>query len=200
MGLPTRRMVCLAAKAAAATAVALSLLMLAGLVPRASAGLPPADEPSPAKVKKAAADGELGKAAAAKVGLLLNDSRAFQGYTLIAPMLSQTTYLIDMQGKVVRTWESDCNPGVSAYLLENGHLLRPGSLQKPNRSASARRRRPGSGIRLGWPARLGLYICERETSAAPRRHPASQRQRAHDRVGEEDEPRRPSPPAAAPTS
>ena len=44
-------------------------------------------------------------------------------------MFSKTTYLIDIEGKVVRTWESDCTPGVSAYLLENGHLLRPGAHQ-----------------------------------------------------------------------
>ncbi len=143
MGLPTRRMVCLAVKAAAASAVALSLLMLAGLVPRASAGLPPADEPAPVNVKKASPGSEPGKAAPAKVGLLLNDSRAFQGYTLIAPMMSHTTYLIDMQGRVVRKWESDCNPGVSAYLLENGHLLRPGALQKQSLGFG-----PGAGGRV----------------------------------------------------
>src|SRR5438874_10375391 len=59
-----------------------------------------------------------------KAGLLLNDSRAFQGYTLFAPLVHPTTYLIDMEGKIVHTWESDCGPGLSAYLLEDGHLLR----------------------------------------------------------------------------
>jgi len=63
-----------------------------------------------------------------KVGLILNDPRAFQGYTLIAPMGFKKTYLIDMQGRVVRTWVSDCDPAVSAYLLPDGHMLRPGML------------------------------------------------------------------------
>ncbi len=61
-------------------------------------------------------------------GLAVNDAKAFQGYTLIAPLTSKTTYLIDMEGKVVRTWESDCTPALSASLLENGRLLRAGTL------------------------------------------------------------------------
>src|SRR5262249_11966593 len=28
------------------------------------------------------------------------------------------------------TWKTDCNPGASAYLLENGHLLRTGEIKK----------------------------------------------------------------------
>jgi len=59
-----------------------------------------------------------------KVGLLLNDPKAFQGYTLFAPMGSTKTYLIDMQGKVVRMWEGAAKPGHTAYLLANGNMLR----------------------------------------------------------------------------
>ena len=40
--------------------------------------------------------------------------------------MSHNTHLIDMQGRVVQTWKSDCNPGAAAYLLPNGHLLRTG--------------------------------------------------------------------------
>ena len=47
-----------------------------------------------------------------------------EGYVLFTPLLSGTTYLIDRSAAVVHTWESDFAPGVSAYLLENGHLLR----------------------------------------------------------------------------
>ncbi len=36
-----------------------------------------------------------------------------------------------MEGRVVKTWQSDCKPGHSAYLLENGHLLRAGALVNP---------------------------------------------------------------------
>jgi hypothetical protein len=43
-------------------------------------------------------------------------------------MNSKKTYLIDMQGRVVRTWESKYTAGQCGYLLENGHLLRAARL------------------------------------------------------------------------
>jgi hypothetical protein len=63
-----------------------------------------------------------------KLGLAVNNARALQGYTLISPFVSPNTYLLDMQGRVVHTWKTDCAPALSALLLENGHLLRPGSI------------------------------------------------------------------------
>ncbi|HVX12403.1 MAG TPA: aryl-sulfate sulfotransferase [Pirellulales bacterium] len=63
-----------------------------------------------------------------KVGLISNDSRAFPGYNLMAPLNSTRTYLFDMEGRVVRTWRSDCSPALCAYLLGNGHILRGGSI------------------------------------------------------------------------
>ena len=60
-----------------------------------------------------------------KVGLIINEPKALQGYTLFAPLKSSKTYLIDMKGKVVRTWDGAGNPASCAYLLENGNLLRP---------------------------------------------------------------------------
>ncbi len=122
----TERVARLATKFSVAATMALMLSMLGAILPFAAAGLSPADDPVPEKVKAKAAPT---KPAPTKLGLLLNDSRAFQGYTLIAPMFSKTTYLIDMQGKVVRTWESDYSPGASTYFLENGHLLRTGAHQ-----------------------------------------------------------------------
>src|SRR5262249_7154651 len=56
------------------------------------------------------------------------EPRAFPGYTLLAPLKSTKTYLIDMQGRVVHAWESDYAAGQDAYLLDNGHLLRAGKL------------------------------------------------------------------------
>src|SRR5439155_953733 len=63
-----------------------------------------------------------------KIGLQVNDRGAFQGYTLILPMMSGKTYLVDMEGKVVRQWETDSYTALSGYLLEDGHLLRTGTL------------------------------------------------------------------------
>jgi hypothetical protein len=63
-------------------------------------------------------------------GLVRNDPRAFQGYTLLSPMQSKTTFLMDMEGRVVRSWATDFAPGRIAYLLDNGNLLR--AAQQPN--------------------------------------------------------------------
>ena len=59
-----------------------------------------------------------------KLGLSINDPRAFRGYTVLNPMSKKTTYLIDMEGRVVKTWESQHNSMHAAYLLENGNLFR----------------------------------------------------------------------------
>ena len=58
------------------------------------------------------------------VGLFQNDSTSYNGYTLVAPMASDTTYLIDNCGFVVHIWTSNYLAGGGAYLLEDGSLLR----------------------------------------------------------------------------
>lgn len=58
------------------------------------------------------------------VGLFLNDSSSFNGYTLFAPNSYINTYLINNDGLLVNLWESTHRPALSAYLLENGNLLR----------------------------------------------------------------------------
>ena len=57
-------------------------------------------------------------------GLFKNDSLAFNGYTLFAPINYSHTYLIDNCGYLVNEWQSNYNPGLSAYLLPDGNLLR----------------------------------------------------------------------------
>lgn len=69
------------------------------------------------------------------MGLFLNEANSFNGYTLFAPMTSDSTYLIDNCGKVVHTWNSVQRPGASVYLLENGSLLRTGMGQGSNISS-----------------------------------------------------------------
>jgi len=58
-------------------------------------------------------------------GLRVNAAGAFDGYTLVAPLNSTITYLIDMDGEVAHQWSTDSSPG-SNYLLEDGSLLRCG--------------------------------------------------------------------------
>lgn len=86
------------------------------------------DKSPPAASKKDSLKKEGAKSDSPKLGLSINDPRALQGYTLLAPFNSTNTYLLDMQGKVVHTWVSDCTPALCPLFLENGHLLRPGSI------------------------------------------------------------------------
>jgi hypothetical protein len=60
------------------------------------------------------------------VGLMSNNTaKVFNGYTLFSPKQYTATYLINNEGRVVHKWtKSIYPPGQSAYLLENGHLLR----------------------------------------------------------------------------
>jgi hypothetical protein len=61
-------------------------------------------------------------------GVRTNDPKAYQGYTLVFPLTSRNTWLLDMQGRVVNKWESRYTAGQDAYLLENGNLLRSARL------------------------------------------------------------------------
>ena len=58
------------------------------------------------------------------VGTFLNAPEAFDGYTLLDPMGSTNTHLINNCGEVVQTWTSDYNSGGACYLLEDGSLAR----------------------------------------------------------------------------
>ncbi|MCC7015045.1 MAG: aryl-sulfate sulfotransferase [Planctomycetes bacterium] len=62
--------------------------------------------------------------AAEKRGLLKKAESASAGFTLLAPLRSTSTYLLDVDGKTVHEWKSDAPPGQSVYLLPNGNLLR----------------------------------------------------------------------------
>ena len=63
-------------------------------------------------------------------GVILAVEGAFEGYTLVAPSESKTTYLVDLDGEVVHEWEAAFTPGLSAYLLESGQLLRTGKARR----------------------------------------------------------------------
>ena len=56
-----------------------------------------------------------------------NYEKAFKGYTLFSPLMSTTTYLINMEGEVVHTWQSNYSSAFSTYFLDNGHILRAAS-------------------------------------------------------------------------
>ena len=52
-----------------------------------------------------------------------NASKAYEGYTLFSSGGTKKTYLIDMLGNVVHTWEHKTDPGLHFVLLKNGHIL-----------------------------------------------------------------------------
>ena len=58
------------------------------------------------------------------VGTFLNTPLSFDGYTLLDPMGSTSTYLINNCGEVVNTWTSGYPSGGACYLLEDGSLVR----------------------------------------------------------------------------
>lgn len=62
--------------------------------------------------------------APAPTGLLVHEAEAFPGYTLFSPLDTSNTYLIDNEGRVIHEWVME-HRTFAAYLLENGHLLRP---------------------------------------------------------------------------
>ena len=61
------------------------------------------------------------------VGLMQNDSLAYDGLTLFCPNASTDCFLIDNCGKEVNRWSSTTTPGLSAYILDDGSLLRTGN-------------------------------------------------------------------------
>ena len=64
------------------------------------------------------------------VGVLTHDStRAFKGYTLLAPIPATMTYLIDNDGQVVNVWRANNPTGQVAMLLDDGSLLRTAAPQ-----------------------------------------------------------------------
>ena len=87
----------------------------------------------------------------AALGCGRSEEGAFDGYTLIAPYLSTSTYLIDMAGQIVHRWEDDETPAGGAYLLDDGRLLRCADTE------NARFRSNGTGGRirlLDWDGNL----------------------------------------------
>lgn len=57
-----------------------------------------------------------------------NTKRAYNGFTLFAPVDGTGVWLIDLNGRFVNYWEMGYKPGGYGELLPNGHLLYVGKL------------------------------------------------------------------------
>ncbi len=64
--------------------------------------------------------------------LTLGSSYAGDDFILFAPLTATSTYLVDKDNNVVKEWLSDYRAGQSAYLLEDGSILRAGKTQDPD--------------------------------------------------------------------
>ena len=64
------------------------------------------------------------------VGTIQCNDNITEGYTLFSPMPTSTSYLIDNEGRLVHNWTSPGGhrPGMSAYLLDDGSLLRTANI------------------------------------------------------------------------
>ena len=58
-------------------------------------------------------------------------------HVLYNPTGDDTTYLIDLNGDVVHSWDCDAPVANNVYLLENGNLLRPASASNPDINGGA---------------------------------------------------------------
>ncbi len=64
-------------------------------------------------------------------GVLYKDEAQISpGYTLISPLSSHETFLINADGESVHSWQAECKPGNCAYLLADGSLLRGGKVEE----------------------------------------------------------------------
>ncbi|MEO0724894.1 MAG: aryl-sulfate sulfotransferase [Bacteroidota bacterium] len=72
------------------------------------------------------------------VGTLQNDASSLQGYTFFSPFSGTKAWIVDNCGQLINSWDRGTRPGLSAYFLENGLMLRTykADLEGPFTSAS----------------------------------------------------------------
>ena len=86
------------------------------------------------------------------VGLIYCNNDIDVGYTLFSPMPSSTSYLIDNEGREIHSWESPGGhrPGLSAYLLADGDLLRTANIAQQAVGDFSGGGTAGKIERIGW--------------------------------------------------
>jgi hypothetical protein len=90
------------------------------------------------------------------VGLIYCDNGANEDYTLFSPMSSSSTYLIDTHGREIHSWNSPSGlrPGLSAYILDDGDLLRTENLGASGSSTFNGGGVAGKVERLSWDSQI----------------------------------------------
>ena len=85
-------------------------------------------------------------------GLRVKTDAAQSGYVLFSPLLSDTLYLVDIDGQVVQTWRSDLAPSGFVYLLDDASVLRGG--REPNSPVFNAGGQGGRIQQIGWDGEL----------------------------------------------
>ena len=93
------------------------------------------------------------------MGLIYCNNSVNPGYTLFSPMSSDITYLIDIHGREVHSWESPggYRPALSAYLLEDGDVLRTANLGSSAAGSFSAGGTAGRVERISWDGELEWY-------------------------------------------
>ncbi len=97
------------------------------------------------------------------------NSSVAPGLILYTPMLSTNTYLIDREGTVLNTWHSNYFPGLSAYFLPNGNILRPKRLNlEPGASGGIQEFSPDGTLLWDYTYySYGEYMTHHDVKALP---------------------------------
>lgn len=61
--------------------------------------------------------------------LLCNVMTSATDYILMSPLANNNVYLVDRDGNVAQEWQTKSGPGLSAYLMSNGNLIRSESVK-----------------------------------------------------------------------
>jgi len=62
--------------------------------------------------------------AQATIGTTLNSEEAFDGFTFFSPFSGTKAYMVDNCGQLINEWDRGTRPGLAAYFLESGHMMR----------------------------------------------------------------------------
>lgn len=58
------------------------------------------------------------------VGVITLEEEAYEGYTFFSPFSGTKAYLVDNCGQLINVWNRGSRPGLAAYLLDDGSILR----------------------------------------------------------------------------
>ena len=84
-----------------------------------------------------------------------NRERAFAGFTLFAPLGGSTVYLIDLDGKVIHTWQMPYPPGMYGYLTDSGTLFYNGkTVDNPTHYINGKPGKGGAALEADWKGRV----------------------------------------------